>query len=146
MSRDASRPTFSESAVLRPQSSESYPDAEIHFTGHAALYHFVTFDCYGTLIDWERGIGDAFVRAAAREGRALEPRSVLAAYAAIEPEIEAGPYRSYRDTLRLTASRVAGRCGWLLSEEDAGFLPESLPSWAPFRTRIPRSRSSRRQE
>ena len=96
------------------------------------LYDVVTFDCYGTLIDWEGGIGDAFARAAAREGRVLDPRSVLAAYASIEPEIEAGPYRSYRETLRMTAARVAGRCGWPLSEENAGFLPESLPSWTPF--------------
>lgn len=96
------------------------------------LYDFVTFDCYGTLIDWERGIRDAFVSAAAREGHALDPHTVLAAYAEVEPEVEAGPYRSYRDTLRQTASRVAGRCGWPLSEEDAGFLPDSLPSWAPF--------------
>jgi len=32
------------------------------------IYDYVTFDCYGTLIDWERGIADAFVRAAARDG------------------------------------------------------------------------------
>jgi 2-haloacid dehalogenase/putative hydrolase of the HAD superfamily len=96
------------------------------------LYDVVTFDCYGTLIDWEGGIGDAFARAAARVGQALDPRSLLAAYASIEPEVESGPYRSYREILRMTAARAAGRCGWALSEDSAGFLPESLPSWTPF--------------
>jgi 2-haloacid dehalogenase/putative hydrolase of the HAD superfamily len=92
----------------------------------------VTFDCYGTLIDWERGIGDAFAAAASRAGRTLEASDVLAAYAAVEPEVEAGPYRPYRDVLTATASRVAQRLGWPLAEKDAGFLAESLPSWQPF--------------
>jgi 2-haloalkanoic acid dehalogenase type II len=92
----------------------------------------VTFDCYGTLVDWERGIGDAFAAAASRAGRTLAASDVLAAYAAIEPEVEAGPYRPYREVLAATAARVARRLGWPLSEQDAGFLAESLPSWPPF--------------
>ena len=95
-------------------------------------FDIVSFDCYGTLVDWERGIGDAFAAAASRAGLTLAASEVLAAYAAIEPEVEAGPYRPYREVLAATAARVARRLGWPLPEQDAGFLAESLPSWPPF--------------
>jgi 2-haloalkanoic acid dehalogenase type II len=95
-------------------------------------YDVVTFDCYGTLVDWERGISEAFAAAASKFGRTFAPSQILAAYAETEPEVEAGPYRPYRDVLAATASRVAQRLGWPLAEKDAGFLAESLPSWPPF--------------
>jgi len=96
------------------------------------LYDVVTFDCYGTLVDWEGGISGAFAAAAARAGRTAPRGEVLAAYAAIEPEVEAGAYRPYRQVLAATAARVAARLGWPLDEKDAGFLAESLPDWPPF--------------
>ncbi len=95
-------------------------------------YDVITFDCYGTLIDWEHGIGRAFAEAAAPDGFALDPGHVLAAYAQIEPTVEAQPYRSYREILAATAMGVAGQLGWPLPKERAGFLAESLPSWPPF--------------
>ncbi|HEV8336300.1 MAG TPA: HAD family hydrolase [Candidatus Polarisedimenticolia bacterium] len=95
-------------------------------------FEIVTFDCYGTLIDWETGISEAFLGAAAQDGVRLDPRAVLEAYAAIEPEFEAGRFRSYREVLTETARRVAERLGWSMPPERAGFLPESLPAWPPF--------------
>jgi 2-haloacid dehalogenase/putative hydrolase of the HAD superfamily len=95
-------------------------------------YDVVTFDCYGTLIDWEGGIRAAFTEAAARDGIVLDPVKVLAAYAAFEPVVEAEVYRSYRAVLTQTAGRVARQLGWSLSSERATFLPQSLPSWPPF--------------
>ncbi|MGH9398964.1 MAG: HAD-IA family hydrolase [Thermoanaerobaculia bacterium] len=95
-------------------------------------YDAVTFDCYGTLVDWERGIAEAFAAAASRAGRTLTPAGVLCAYAEIEPEVESGAYRPYRQVLAATAARVAARLGWPLDEKDAGFLAESLPAWPPF--------------
>ena len=98
-----------------------------------SAYDVVTFDCYGTLIDWEKGITEAFAAKAAELGRPAPQREeILAAYHAAEPEIEAGSYRPYRDVLAATASRVAPRLGWSLSEKHAAFLAESLPSWPPF--------------
>jgi 2-haloalkanoic acid dehalogenase type II len=96
------------------------------------LYDVITFDCYGTLIDWETGISAAFTSAAAADGRVLDRRQVLEAYAEIEPAVEAEAYRRYRDVLTETAQRVAERLGWHLSEERAAFLPDSLPAWEPF--------------
>lgn len=96
------------------------------------LYDIVTFDCYGTLIDWETGISRAFAEAAAADGRRLDPAAVLEAYAEEEPVVEAESYRRYGDVLTETARRVAARLGWPLSGERARFLAESLPGWPPF--------------
>jgi 2-haloalkanoic acid dehalogenase type II len=98
----------------------------------ARLYDVVTFDCYGTLIDWEAGISTAFASAAAAETRQLDRTQMLRAYAEIEPSVEAAPYRRYRDVLTETAQRVAEHLGWSLSRERAHFLAESLPGWPAF--------------
>ena len=93
-------------------------------------YDIVTFDCYGTLIDWERGIADAFRDAARAGGVELDRGAVLRAYAEHEPIAETPPFRPYRDILGDTAQRVALALGW--NAADTGFLAESLPSWTPF--------------
>ena len=92
----------------------------------------ITFDCYGTLIDWETGIGGWFEAAAAEEGRRLERRELLAVYAEIEPAVEAERYRSYREVLTETALRVARRLDWPLTPARASGLAESLQQWKPF--------------
>jgi 2-haloalkanoic acid dehalogenase type II len=96
------------------------------------LFDVITFDCYGTLIDWERGIGDAFETAAAGDGVTLDRAEVLAAYADNEHRVESETYLPYREVLRQTAVRVAARLGWDLGLERTSFLPDSLPSWQPF--------------
>jgi 2-haloalkanoic acid dehalogenase type II len=89
-------------------------------------YDIVTFDCYGTLIDWESGIYAAFRDAGLDRDRA----DVLRAYAEHEPIAERPPFRPYREVLAETARRVAEALGW--EARDASFLAESLPSWRPF--------------
>ena len=84
-----------------------------------AAYDVITFDCYGTLIDWESGIRAAF------ESAGIDGDEALRAYARIEPEVERGPYRKYREVLTETASRIA-------SDVDGSFLADTLPSWKPF--------------
>ena len=96
------------------------------------LYDVITFDCYGTLIDWENGISTAFAKAAAIDGRQLDRTQVLKAYSEIEPSVEAERYRDYREVLTDTAQRVAERFSWPLNRERAVFLAESLPAWQPF--------------
>jgi 2-haloalkanoic acid dehalogenase type II len=99
---------------------------------NARPYDVITFDCYGTLIDWEEGIGRAFAAAAALAGVTLDHTAVLQAYAEVEPAVEGEGYRSYRAVLAETARRVAARLGWPLSEQRASFLADSLPDWQPF--------------
>ena len=96
------------------------------------LFDIVTFDCYGTLIDWENGIAEAFRMAAESDGVHIARDDVLRAYAMIEPIVEQERYRSYREVLTETAARIAHMYGWPLSYERAGFLAASLPSWKPF--------------
>jgi 2-haloacid dehalogenase/putative hydrolase of the HAD superfamily len=95
-------------------------------------YEVITFDCYGTLIDWESGIAEAFAKAAVGPSLVRDRTRLLQAYAEIEPVVEAEAYRSYRDVLAETARRVAERLGWPLSPRQAGFLADSLPDWRPF--------------
>jgi 2-haloalkanoic acid dehalogenase type II len=95
-------------------------------------FDVITFDCYGTLIDWESGIAEAFLRAAAAEGVRLDRGDVLRAYEQIEPVVEHEHFRLYRDVLTETATRVANSLGWPLAYERATFLVTSLTTWAPF--------------
>ncbi len=95
-------------------------------------FDWITFDCYGTLIDWERGISDAFTAQAGRKGRTVDRSSVLDVYHAVEPVVEAETYRRYREVLGFAAEQVVERLGWTVPPEGTGFLAESLPSWPPF--------------
>ena len=95
-------------------------------------FEIVTFDCYGTLIDWESGISDAFLRQSEIDWFPLERELVLAAYHEAEPVVERAPYKSYRAVLAQVAVRVAARFGWKLSPKRAEFLAASLPLWKPF--------------
>jgi 2-haloalkanoic acid dehalogenase type II len=95
-------------------------------------YDVITFDCYGTLIDWERGIRNAFSAAAAAARLPVDPEAAVKLYVEIEAAVEAGPYHSYRAVLTETARRIAARLGWPLPESRAGFLAESVPCWPPF--------------
>ncbi len=96
-------------------------------------FDIITFDCYGTLIDWEGGIVKAFQTEAANDGVELDPNRIVAAYSAEERSVESEGYRLYREVLAETARRAAGRLGWKLSSERAGFLADSLVTWKPFR-------------
>ena len=92
----------------------------------------VTFDCYGTLIDWETGIGAAFRQAAAEDGVSIDAAQAVDTYHVVEAMVERGAYRPYHQVLAETARRVAAELGWTISRERAAFLPRSLPGWPPF--------------
>jgi 2-haloalkanoic acid dehalogenase type II len=96
------------------------------------LFDVVTFDCYGTLIDWEGGIRDAFAALAATTRLRVSPDRAVALYVEIEAAVEAERYQSYRAVLTETARRIAARLGLALPPKRAAFLAESLPSWRPF--------------
>ena len=93
-------------------------------------FDFVTFDCYGTLIDWETGIRAAFIRAAREDGVNLDESRIVPTYADVEHVVEREKYRRYRDVLAETARRVGNALGWRVPY--TGFLADSLPSWLPF--------------
>ena len=93
-------------------------------------YDVITFDCYGTLIDWESGIRDAFSTAARADDVEIQTAEIIPAYASAEPVVEQERYLPYREVLAQSALRAAKRLSWTPS--DPTFLARSLPSWKPF--------------
>jgi 2-haloalkanoic acid dehalogenase type II len=91
----------------------------------------VTFDCYGTLIDWRTGIADAF-DAAVPGAADLSRDELFRAYSRAEAEIESGPYLPYRDVLTRASGRAADLMGLRVPDSRRSFLAESVPSWKPF--------------
>ena len=89
----------------------------------------VTFDCYGTLVDWESGILGACATLAGAPIAAGQRDAVLRAYADVEREIEAGAYMPYREVLGRVAERLCARFGWG-GDHDA--LAGSIGDWEAF--------------
>ncbi|HEX3509805.1 MAG TPA: haloacid dehalogenase, partial [Solirubrobacteraceae bacterium] len=94
---------------------------------------FVTFDVYGTLIDWETGVYDAFAAEAARDGVEIDRSVLIPLFHEISREIESGSYELYAEVLRRTAIEIAKRLEWSLEPSRSGFLPDSVQRWQPFR-------------
>jgi len=86
---------------------------------------WVTFDCYGTLIDWERGITDALMPLLPAP---IERDELARRYIATEAKVEAESYRRYRDVLDEAGRRLLTAFG----VDAPSPLPASLPSWRPF--------------
>jgi 2-haloacid dehalogenase/putative hydrolase of the HAD superfamily len=91
----------------------------------------VTFDIYGTLIDWEQGILDAFAKEAAKAGREVG-WDIVRRFDRHEREIQRGPYLPYEEVLAQAAMRAAAEVEWSIPSSDAAFLAESLKDWRPF--------------
>ena len=105
-------------------------------TVNLTQFDALTFDCYGTLIDWETGILAAL--AAALPGRS--PRDPagdtdearLEAFGRHEAQIEAGPYLSYRTVLERTVRAIAADLGCEVSDEAAAAFGGSVVDWPAF--------------
>jgi 2-haloacid dehalogenase len=89
---------------------------------------WATFDCYGTLIDWNRGIGDALASLWPDADR----EALLARYHEIEPRVQLQGALSYREVMRQALVLLAGDEDRPLGEADEYALADSLPSWRPF--------------
>jgi 2-haloacid dehalogenase len=94
---------------------------------------FISFDCYGTLIDWEAGAFEAYQKEAQRDGFTLDRNVVISKFLEIQHEIERGSYELYAEVLRRTAVRSAREIEWDLEPSRSGFLPDSVPGWQAFR-------------
>jgi 2-haloacid dehalogenase len=90
---------------------------------------WATFDCYGTLIDWNAGIAGVLERLFGAE----RTPGLLAQYHRLEPEVQAETYRSYAEVLTLTLERLVSETGLSIPEGESGALVHSLPDWPPFR-------------
>jgi 2-haloacid dehalogenase len=100
----------------------------VDFTGIDVL----TFDCYGTLIDWEAGILAGLRRVLDPHGVAATDDELLEAYAREVADIEAGPYRRYREVLGEGLWRVARGHGVEATPEERSAFGGSVGDWPPF--------------
>jgi 2-haloacid dehalogenase len=98
---------------------------------------FVTFDVYGTLIDWEKGVAEAFQKEADRDGFTLDTNQVIPLFHEISRDVESGSYELYAEVLRRTALEIAKRLDWPLESSRSGFLPASVERWPAFRESNP---------
>jgi 2-haloacid dehalogenase len=92
----------------------------------------ITFDCYGTLIDWEAGILPAIRRVLTARQQSLSDAAILELYGEFEAHAESAPYRSYRDVLESVVRQFGERCGFHPSSAEQRSLHESVPTWPPF--------------
>jgi 2-haloacid dehalogenase len=89
---------------------------------------WATFDCYGTLIDWNGGIGDTLAALWPDEDR----DTLLERYHEIEPRVQLQGALPYREVMRQALVLLAGDEELPLAAEDEHSLADSLPSWRPF--------------
>ena len=95
-------------------------------------FEVLTFDCYGTLIDWESGILEAVQDVLAANGRDLPPAEILQHFARFESTIQAGAYLTYREVLSRVVDEFGRELGFVPSPRQRASLPESIARWAPF--------------
>ena len=95
-------------------------------------FEVLTFDCYGTLIDWESGILEAVGDVLNAHGRELPPAEILERFARFESTIQAGAYLTYREVLSRVVDEFGRELGFVPSPRERASLPGSITRWAPF--------------
>ena len=95
-------------------------------------YDALTFDCYGTLIDWETGILNALKRVLAAHRIERDDEALLEGYARHEAALEAGPYLIYRDVLAGSLRKLGEELGFTPSDEDLRAFSGSVVDWPAF--------------
>jgi 2-haloacid dehalogenase len=96
--------------------------------GGAAGDRWATFDCYGTLIDWDRGVRDTLADVWPEE----DAERLFHRYHDVEPRIQAGRGVPYRRVLRETLEAIAAEDELEIPPGREDALVEALPSWRPF--------------
>jgi 2-haloacid dehalogenase len=103
-----------------------------------------TFDCYGTLIDWEAGVGSFLYELARRHEPDPQPaRELRERWEALQFERLQSGWRSYREVLSDSLAAWAGERGYRFNERDGEQLARSMESWQPFPDTVPALRAAR---
>jgi len=100
-------------------------------------FKVLTFDCYGTLIDWETGIFSALRPILAAHGKLITDSALLEMYSALEAEGEQGEFHPYREVLQSVVRGFGERLGFTPTAAEIRSLPESLATWRPFADTVP---------
>jgi 2-haloacid dehalogenase len=107
----------------------------------------ISFDCYGTLIDWEAGILPTLRTVLANHGLAhgLSDAAILELYGEFEAQAESGPYQSYREVLQSVMRAFAERFHFEASSAEIRLLHESVRAWPPFPDTLPALRELKKR-
>lgn len=95
-------------------------------------FEILTFDCYGTLINWEDGILGCLRTILKSHDMKLHDAAILELYGDLESKAERGEYRRYREVLKSVMKQFGERLGFTPSDEEVRSLAESLPKWEPW--------------
>jgi 2-haloacid dehalogenase len=95
-------------------------------------FEWLSFDCYGTLIDWETDLLGYLRPLIQSKGHALNDAQILSLYSELEPRAQSGPYRCYRDVLAQVVRDFARELSFSVSTSETNGLAESIRSWQPF--------------
>jgi 2-haloacid dehalogenase len=95
-------------------------------------FRLVTFDCYGTLIDWETGIFSALRPILAAHGKTITDSELLRLYSELESEAQQGEFHPYREVLQSVVRGFGKSLEFNPTESQMRSLPDSLPNWLPF--------------
>jgi 2-haloacid dehalogenase len=95
-------------------------------------FSVLTFDCYGTMIDWESGIFGALRPILAAHNKQVSDADLLALYADLELEAEQKDFQNYRQVLQSIVRGFGERLGFRPTDAQARSLPDSIANWLPF--------------
>ena len=95
-------------------------------------FEWLSFDCYGTLIDWESGILGYLHQLLQRRSCKIRDDEILNLYSEFEPREQAGQYRRYREVLASVVRDFARELNFDVSETEAAGLAYSIRNWQPF--------------
>jgi 2-haloacid dehalogenase len=100
-------------------------------------FEVLSFDCYGTLIDWESGILGYLRPLLQNKGCKVSDTQILNLYSESEPRHQEALYHSYREILALVVQDFAREFRIQLTKEEANGLAQSIRSWEPFPDTVP---------
>lgn len=95
-------------------------------------YEVLTFDCYGTLIDWETGVTEALQPVLDAHQIQLSEDGILELFARFESQLEQGDYRKYKDVLQGVVQKFGEQFGFTPSSLELTALADSVKHWQPF--------------
>jgi 2-haloacid dehalogenase len=95
-------------------------------------FEILTFDCYGTLIDWETGLLSALRRILSAHGKKIDDATLLELYGNFEQLSEQGVFHPYREVLQSVVRQFGDELGFVPTAEEVRSLPDSLALWRPW--------------
>jgi 2-haloacid dehalogenase len=95
-------------------------------------FDVLTFDCYGTMIDWETGIFSAIRPILRAHEKDIPDSQILEMYSELELSAEQAEFRPYKEVLASVVAGFGKRLGFRPTQAEIDSLPDSVPHWQPF--------------